>query len=264
MADTAEDHDLSDTMTAWRYWHIPRHRGRPRNALHNVNPKDRTVWVRGITHAVCRHNPTHTPPARGCTCGIYAMGAADIQFASATHYHAADQFQRLAELGEHGSHGLGFSAAELAKRDDEYVRDLYGWAHHYQSWDVIIGRIQLHNPVQHQRPPDKPGQLRCWRGGSALLEALYISDRTRDAGPLRATLSGKYGVPCDVGYPAYTQADWDNRTQTEKLDPRNESSSWAQVGLYPPGKTAPRRFFTATVPPGQDLSKRLQTWTEQT
>lgn len=249
MTDTTDHHDVIDTLTAWRYWHIPAKPGRPRD-LRNVNPKDRTVWTRGVTHAVCRRNARHTPPHPGCSCGIYAMGTADIQFASATHYHAADDFKRLAKLGEYGSLGLGLSTSQLQQRDDEQVKDLYGYAHHYAMWDIVIGRVQLNGAVPHERPPDKPGQLRCWRGESAVIEALYVSSRvTRDPERLCAALRGKYGVPCQLGYPPYTQLDWDNRTQTEKLDPRNPSSSWASVGLHPPGKTPPpRRYWVEKLP----------------
>lgn len=105
------------------------------------------------------------------------------------------------------------------------------------------------------------GYIKCWRGSSAQLEALYISDRvTRHPEQLCAQLSGKYGVTCQVGYPPYTQEDWDNRTRTELLKPRIDVT-WADVGLYPPGKTAPRKFFPAVAPPRPE--RKLHTWIEQ-
>jgi hypothetical protein len=133
----------------------------------------------------------------------------------------------------------------------------------YQQWDIVIGRVQLHGAIRNQPPPDNPAQLPTWRGASALIEALYVSSRvTRDTERLCATLSDKYGVPCNMGYPPYTQQDWDNRARSKTLNPR-DNTPWAEVGMYPPGKTAPQRFFTATVPPRQGR-KPLHTWTEQT
>lgn len=70
----------------------------------------------------------------------------------------------------------------------------------------------------------------------------------------------RVGVTCQVGYPPYTQEDWDNRTRTELLKPRIDVT-WADVGLYPPGKTAPRKFFPAVAPPRPE--RKLHTWIEQ-
>ncbi|ULE32579.1 hypothetical protein [Mycobacterium sp. IDR2000157661] len=256
--NSAEDEPVIDTLTAWRYWHLPARLGQRRD-LRNVNPKDQTVWGRGVNHAVCRHNPQHTPPHPGCSCGIYVMQAVDIQLASATHYYAADEYQRIANLGRHGTLGIpekdGFIDARVPWIEEQ--------ASYYQQYDVVIGRVRAFNVVRHQRPPDNPDQLPCWRAGTALLEALYLSNRvTRDAEQLRAKFSEKYAVPCEIGYPPYTQEEWDNRAKPDGLN--DTEAKWADVGLYPPGKTAPppRRYFTATAS-GRDR-KPLQTWTEQT
>lgn len=250
--------EVVDALTLWRYWHLPTRRGQPRD-LRNVQAKDKTVWGPGVTHAVCRRDPTHTPPHPGCSCGIYAMSAADIQMASAVHYYARDEYTRLANLGTHGTFGI----PERPGYIDARVPWLLEQADYYVRYDVIIGRVQLCDAVQYT--PDDPAQLRCWRGRSALLEALYLSPRiTRDPEQLIAKFSQKYGVPCEIGYPPYSQQDWDDRSPadtTDELGPDSEKA-WATVGLYPPGKTAPpSKFFTTTLPPDRGR-KRLRTWIE--
>ncbi|PND58119.1 hypothetical protein CRM90_09005 [Mycobacterium sp. ENV421] len=244
MTEATEHHDVIAELIAWRYWHLPTRRGHRRD-LRNVSPKDQTVWGRGTTHAVCRRDPSHTPPHPGCSCGIYVMGAVDIQLAAATHYYAADEYQRVANLGRHGTLGIpekdGFIDARVPWIEEQ--------ARYYQGYDIVIGRVRAYNVVRHQRPPDNPDQLPCWRAGSALLEALYMSKRIiRDAEQLRAQLSEKYAVPCEIGFPAYTQEDWDNRAQPDGL--KDTEAKWAEVGLYPPGKKAPPppRFWVETLP----------------
>lgn len=257
MTDTAQDHnaDVIDPLTLWRYWFIHARRGFKRDLL-PVQRKDKTVWGRGITHAVCRRNPAHTPPHPDCTCGIYAIGPADIHFASAAHYWAGDQYERAANLGTHGILGV-----ERPGHIHPQVPWLQAQAAAYRDYDIVIGRVQLYNAMLHQRSHDK---LKCWRGSAALLEALYVSDRvTRHPKQLCAQLSEKYGVTCEIGYPPYTQDDWDNRTPTQLLEPRVDVT-WADLGLYPPGTTAPpSKYFTATVPPRPER-RRLRTWIEHT
>lgn len=249
--------EVVDALTLWRYWHIHARRGLVRD-LRNVNTKDRTMWGPGVTHAICRRDPTHTPPHPGCSCGIYVMGAVDIQYASAMHYFGRDEYTRLANLGTHGTLGI----PERAGYVDARVPWLLEQADYYLRYDVVIGRVRAHQVVRHQ--PDHPGQLPCWRAQSAVIEALYLSSRiTRDPEHLIAKFSEKYEVPCQLGYPPYTQDEWDNRAQPEQLDLNNEAR-WAEVGLYPPGKTAPpSKYFTATVPPRPER-KRLRPWIEQT
>ncbi|WP_428339990.1 hypothetical protein [Mycobacterium sp.] len=242
--------DFIAAVTLWRYWHVPTQRGQRRN-LRNISAKDVSPWVRGVTHAVCPLNPEHTPPHRDCTCGLYgSVNLADVQHASACRYRALDQSERLIKLGLHGTLGSPQGRGIRMPQLEQQVRN-------DRRFDLVLGRIRAFNAIPHQRPPGSP-KLPSWRAQSAQIEALYISTRvTLDPERLRATLTETYGVLTEIGYPPYTQADWDTRANVSD----DNDSAWAEVGLHPPGKTPPpRRFFTASAP-GR---KRLRTWTEQT
>lgn len=259
-----EQHEPVDTLTRWRYWLITPELLRPEKArLLPGDPKDRAVWGRGETIAVCRRDPTHRPPHHGCTCGIYAIGGVDVQFGAAGRAWVWDQsFGRVwAEV-----HGGRLSAPEWPDSPRAQVQFMRRWwrpdsptkfRHKLRLYSpqnqFVIGRVRLRNAVPNAAPPPTFGgdwQFKSWRGESATIDALYVEDSDAaeaahcDVGELADALSDKYGVPCEVGYPPYTQADWDDRTTALPGD----VPSWGELGLHPPGADAPPpKFFTVTV-----------------
>lgn len=259
-----EQHEPADTLTRWRYWLItPERLRRPETArLLPGDPRDRSVWGGSETVALCRRDPTHRPPHPGCTCGIYAIGAVDIQYGAAGRTWVwDDSFGRVwAE-----AHGGRLSAPAWPESLGEQVRFMRRWWRSgsltdYRHWlriyspqnQFVIGRVRLRNAVPNTAPPPEAGgwQFKSWRGESATIEALYVDESDAadeahcDLGQLADALSGRYGVPCEVGYPLYSQADWDDRTTALPGD----VPSWGELGLHPPGADVPPpKFSTATV-----------------
>jgi hypothetical protein len=130
---------------------------RPRSARHSRS-------------SICQQSPAL--PSHGSPCSN-GRRAHRVQ-ATATHYWAGDEFERLANLVRYGTLGI----PERAGFRFSYIDDRVPWlderADYYQGYDIVIGRVQIYGAVLHQRPPDKPAQLKCWRAESALIEALYV------------------------------------------------------------------------------------------
>lgn len=260
----------ADTLTRWRYWLItPEQLRRPETArLLPNDPKDKAVWGTGATGAVCRHDPTHTPPHPGCTCGIYAIGGADIQFGSALRQVYWTQRVRNIWAELHGSVSPVLNPPPKSPAAMVELLRSHGWRlGGTRAYDprnqFVIGRVRLNNAVPTAPPPADVWRLKSWRGESALVEALFIepSAATDDVGcdvdELAAALSGRYRVPCEVGYPRYTQEDWDARTIPTAA--HVDVPSWRDLGFRPPGARELPRFGTATVP--STGRKRPRVWT---
>ncbi|SIA00038.1 Uncharacterised protein [Mycobacteroides abscessus subsp. abscessus] len=249
----------ADTLTRWRYWLITPELLRPDKArLLPNDPKDKAVWEHGVTDAVCRHDPTHTPPHPGCTCGIYAIGGADIQFGSALRQVYWTQRVRNIWADLHGSVSPVLNPPPKSPAAMVELVRSHGWRlGRTRAYDprnqFVIGRVRLNNAVPSAPPPADVWQLKSWRGQSALVEALYIEpsaamdDVGCDVDELAAALSDRYRVPCEVGYPRYTQEDWDARTIPTAA--HVDVPSWRDLGFRPPGVDAPPpRFWTTTLP----------------
>lgn len=239
-----------DSLVRWRYWLItPELLRRPRAArLLPGDPKDRAVWSGGPTVAVCRRDPTHRPPHLGCTCGIYAIGAADVQYGSAGREWVWDSSFGTVWDEVHGGRFTAPAWPESLREQVQFMREHWRpesraefrhWLRIYSPLNqFVIGRVMLRNVVPNRQPPPRGGnwQFKSWRAASATIEALYVeqSDATDEArcgaDELAAGLADRYGVSCNVGYPAYTAADWKDRT----TDLGNGAPSWRELGLSPP------------------------------
>ncbi|MDZ7883611.1 MAG: hypothetical protein U5N53_12150 [Mycobacterium sp.] len=267
--------DSAEALTRWRYWLItPELLRRPRAArLLPGDPKDQAVWGSGLTVAVCRRDPSHRPPHPGCSCGLRGINGANIQ-----HGSAARQWVWDSSFGGvwTAAHGGRWSAPPRPSSIAEQVRFMRGRARRthlsdFREWmrkysplnQFVVGRVQLHNAALDPGRMSEDGGVRqhdSWRAESATLDSLYIEKSTAtndahcDADELAAALRDLYEVPCQVGYPAYTQEDWDART----IDLGETQPTWEQLGLYAPGhsaptaKPAPSRMFAPRFARGQD------------
>ena len=217
---------MAGTLTRWRYWLMPRDEP---PTLHPFGPHDTTVWRRGETVAACRHDPAHTPPAPGCTCGLYAMTLVDVRYSVACRAWLIDYLRWAVYAEKHG-----YIAASVFA-----MRATAAWAQ-TQPW-LVIGEVRLHHAVPMRRDqPTGDGEYlsRSWRARSAVITALFVPP---DAADTVDALAETYGAPCEVGYPNHwTRAEWDARAvrdgQRISADHPLTYPSHAKLGLHPPGE----------------------------
>lgn len=126
-----------------------------------------------------------------------------------------------------------------------YTDSARHWRHIYDPRNqFVIGRVELHDARKVDRKGD---EFQSWRARSAQLEALYFEESAAtdeaecDVDELAAALGERYGVPCEVGLPCYTQEDWDARTMLPG------TISDERLGLYAPGGKS--KYSIAVVPP---------------
>lgn len=277
----------------YRFWHLQRAAGSLRPHLKPQRRQDKTDWTASPIVAVCRHDQSHVPPHPECTCGIYAIGLADMHLVVEGHKHARGlleeakrgliEGQRLGGAFE-GVSPINWAGidAELAGRAvrrgrvcaDSPQGQLAGqvaalWRV-YHGHSIVAGRVRLRGAVPYSDNEDRgPGMFdhaKVWRGSSAILEELYVEEDAAagDQEVLRARLSQKYGVPVSVGLPDYTLADWEARTPNMSPD----APTWDDLGLYAPGAAPPpARFFTTTLPgesaPAAGSARRPSSWTQE-
>lgn len=216
---------MIDTLTAWRYWLL-----RPEDPtpiLRPFGPHDKTVWERE-THAVCRHDPAHTPPHPDCTCGLYAMTLLDVRYSVAAR-RWLDSFVVESSVTEH--FGWSFWVRNRARIRQEWLAE---------QPKPVIGEIRMGDVVEEHKPQGTGHTSRSWRARSATLIALYVPE---DAADTADALTEKYGVPCTVGYPSgWSQDEWDTRSQMAGCRVaeygRTRYPTYAQFGLYPPADGA--------------------------
>lgn len=263
-----------DEMLLYRFWHLWRSAGSLHPRLKPQRRQDKTDWTSSPIVAVCRHDEGHSPPHPDCSCGIYAIGLADMHLVVEGHKHAREELavakrclvdgQRLGGAfgGESPISWAGMDA-ELAGRPVRPGRvrgdtpegrlwgQLAALGDVYLGHSIVAGRVRLRGAVPYSDNEDRGAGMfshaRVWRGSSAVLEALYVEEDAAagDQEVLRARLSDKYGVPVSVGLPAYTMADWEARTTTMSPD----APTWDELGLYAPGAPPPPvKFFTAVLP----------------
>lgn len=213
-----------ETLTKYRYWWLTPE-GEPVD-LRPIGNQDRTKWGPGTTTAACRHDETHVPPHPGCTCGLYAVGVPDIEYAVK---FLNWRYQKTIEFYLRRTFGLRWSitsARQTAPPMDP----------------LVIARVQLHNAVPRYTAisgiPAAP-QIQSWRAATATIEAFYLPPNAEYAAD---ALTAKYDAPCIFGYPEYTQEDWDARTMFDgqRTDPHldYEFPTYASFGMYPPADRA--------------------------
>jgi phage tail protein X len=196
--------------------------------LRPFGPHDNTVWRRGKTVARCRHDPNHTPPHPGCTCGLYAMTLIDVRYSVACRAWLIDYLRWAVYAEKHG-----YIAATMFAQ-----RATAEWAAGQPH--PVIGEVRLYDPVpmcRDQTTGDGEYLSRSWRARAAVITALYVPAAAAD---VVDALARRYGVPCEVGYPdGWTRAEWDVRAvrDGQRISPDHplRYPSHAALGLHPPG-----------------------------
>lgn len=231
-------HALIPEITRWRYWFLPVDESEPVRLM-PIGDYDKTVWGPGTVVASCRHDESHVPPHPGCTCGLYAVGAVDVQYAVRLlqwRYEKAIEVM----LAERFGYGIGTAMVKARARKTAPKQN-----------PVVIGRVFLNNVVPRYTPVSNIAggvEITSWRAASGAIEALYVQ---ADGAYAVEALSDRYGAPCVVGWPGYAQVDWEERT---RLDGHRVSDDVAlgyptfeEFGLYPPKSRGKKRITEGAV-----------------
>ncbi|MGV0618176.1 hypothetical protein ABQE58_25110 [Mycolicibacterium elephantis] len=160
------------------------------------------AWRRRVHAAECTLSPDHTPPAEGCTCGVYASpNVVDVLCISRC------------------LHRLAVSAGGPARS---------------VPWVMVVGAVTM--LTAHPINTNDVAEIRAAAGR---IERLYICDYPPgvecESGVVAELLRRRYEVPVTMGEPQFSQADWDARSVVAQRDAEGYSYDYDYAGLARPG-----------------------------
>jgi hypothetical protein len=193
-----------------------------------VAPFSRIPWPERTFEATCDRY-RHAAPADGCSCGIYgAESPLEIRW----------QVRMMARMLASGMPCPTQPFLVVGRVELQGAVPLYDEADavagQSQNFPVLLATDHGRDQLVLRRVGDntyaRPSRCVEMRARSARITDLYLPDdgmeRVWPAGEVVELLAEAYGVPVQVGEPAYTLRAWDDKLLPE--------TRYLQVGLRPP------------------------------